>query len=136
MNENEMKVVETQEIVDEKPEPNRIQVRDSKLEAVERLQCITQDVQDSAAMIPRAGYEYRNRLIEEAPDLEWSVRLRESYRNDDHELEMQRRAAEVGNSIRTNKTKCVAGVCISFGLAALAKPIGKAIASSVRRKDS
>ena len=136
MEQKEMNVVEAQETREEKAPVVKMEEKHSGLEAVNRLQCISQDVMDADRMIPKQGYELRLRLIEEAKDVDLSEKLKESYRNDDHALDQQRRAAEIANSVRSNKTKCVVGICFGVGFLTLARPVGKAFVSLIRRKAS
>ena len=97
---------------------------------VNRILEVSKELEDAQSLVGDSGYILRNRLIEEASDLTTTQKIEASYRNDNHAVEQRRRAAQIGNEIRDNKTKN--GVIISLALVAvgLATPQGRALLRS------
>ncbi|MBR3431369.1 MAG: hypothetical protein IKG87_14850 [Clostridia bacterium] len=104
------------------------------LDAVNRLQDVTQDIQDLKSMVPGRGYEYRQKLIESDPEMKAADRLAESYRNDDHVLAMLRESAEIQSSVRSQRTKCCMRICLGVSLLGLSVPVGNALSHLISSK--
>lgn len=78
-------------------------------------------------LIPDDGYRLRNSLIECDPELDEKGIREESYRNDSFVMKQNRKAAEIGNSIRTNTAKNGFRLCAGVSLMIGVRYIGKAL---------
>lgn len=94
---------------------------------------ISKELEDVQTLAGDDGYSFRNRLIESANDMSTSERLEESYRNDDHDIERKRKAAQIGNEVRDNKTKNGVKLLLAVTGLVLAKPLGEALVRGVQK---
>ena len=61
------------------------------------------------------GHAYRSEVIRNTADMSLREKLAASYQNDDYEMARRRKEAEIGNSVRDNKTQNA--VCIGLAIA-------------------